>query len=211
MQPGDRMVVPNDTFWMAGGVTGNHLRDIVFQIDGTLKWSNNQTAWPRTPPTPEGKVAECWYLETIDNVTFTSSGTGTLDGNGEGWWGYWNYLIIGENRPRMLHVEDAGDLLIENIVFRQSPYWNVYIHDANGVEIRNSAVEVHRDNATWHDLDDLGELSLSFLPLFTLRMHCHRWLFRFLSGGMFAGIACSQAPSIRMGLILLGQMSMSMM
>lgn len=79
LQPGDTLLVPNSTFHVAGGITGGNLTDITLQIDGTLKWDNNQTAWPRAPG---GRVHECFYLETVDNLTITSSGTGTLDGSG---------------------------------------------------------------------------------------------------------------------------------
>ena len=34
-----------------------------------------------------GDVLECFHLFNIENVTFTSSGVGTLDGQGEVWWG----------------------------------------------------------------------------------------------------------------------------
>jgi len=118
LSAGDTLLVPNETFWVQGGVVGYNLSSVVFQIDGTLKWSNNMTAWPRVPATPDGKVKECMYFETVDNITFTSSGTGTLDGNGEVWWGYISYLIIGENRPRIIHIEDGGGILFERILLR---------------------------------------------------------------------------------------------
>ena len=34
-----------------------------------------------------GDVLECFHLFNIENVTFTSAGVGTLDGQGEVWWG----------------------------------------------------------------------------------------------------------------------------
>lgn len=150
---GDTLLVPNGTFHVAGGVTGADLYDAVLRIDGTLKWNNNQTAWPRQA---DGRVLECWYLSNLNNVTFTSSGTGTLDGSGEGWWGYISYLLIGENRPRLLHIYNSSDLLVENLLLKQSPYWTFFANDVNGIEVRHSAVEVHRDNATDHDWYNMG-------------------------------------------------------
>ncbi len=79
LQPGDTLLVPNSTFHVAGGISGGNLTDNILQFDGTLKWNNNQTAWPRAPG---GRVMECFYLETVDNITITSSGTGTFDGSG---------------------------------------------------------------------------------------------------------------------------------
>lgn len=173
LAPGDTLLVPNETFWFNGGVEGYNISDVTFMIDGTLKWQNNQTAWPRFTPTPDGKVKECMYFENLDNVTFTSSGTGTLDGNGEPWWGYISYLIIGENRPRLLHIEDAGNLLVENLLLRQSPYWTFYAHDINGIEIRDSAIEVHRDNASYHDLDDIGAFNTDGFDIAGANVYVH--------------------------------------
>jgi hypothetical protein len=79
LRPGDTLLVPNATFHVAGGIAGGNLTDVTLQFDGTLKWNNNQTAWPRFP---NGRVQECFYLETVDNLTITSSGTGTFDGSG---------------------------------------------------------------------------------------------------------------------------------
>ena len=75
----------------------------------------------------QGDVLECISLYNIENVTFTSSGIGTLDGNGETWWwsfvdsktelesmikSRWGlpgigYLVRGENRPRLIEVKGS--------------------------------------------------------------------------------------------------------
>ena len=39
------------------------------------------------PMGEDGKVLNCMLLDRMDNVTLTSNGVGTLDGNGERWWG----------------------------------------------------------------------------------------------------------------------------
>ena len=45
-------------------------------------------------------IIECLHFFYIENVTFTSSGVGTLDGQGELWWGLpgIGYLVREENR-----------------------------------------------------------------------------------------------------------------
>lgn len=76
------------------------------------------------------------YFENLDDVTFTSSGVGTLNGNGKGWWGYISYLEIAENRPRLMNIYNSGNLLIENLYYLNSPYWTFYAHDILNLEIR---------------------------------------------------------------------------
>jgi hypothetical protein len=40
LRPGDTFFIPNNTFWMMGGVRANGLSYITFLIDGTLKVSS---------------------------------------------------------------------------------------------------------------------------------------------------------------------------
>ena len=78
----------------------------LWNIDGTIIFSNNMDEWPRES---NGDVFECIHFYNLENVTFTSSGVGTLDGQGETWWGLpgIGYLVRGENRPRLFNVEGS--------------------------------------------------------------------------------------------------------
>ena len=43
-------------------------------------------------------LQEAFFIANSTDVSLTSSGTGTLYGSGESWWGYIKYLLKGENR-----------------------------------------------------------------------------------------------------------------
>ena len=73
--PGDVFLVPNKTFKLMGGIRATGLRSVVIQIDGSLVFSDNIDDWPREE---DGDVLECLHFFDIDNVTFTSSGRGTV-------------------------------------------------------------------------------------------------------------------------------------
>ena len=89
LSPGDTLLFPNKTFFMVGGVVGDNLKDLVIQIDGTLLFSDDRETWPVDS---SGHVLECIYLTNLQNIKFTSSGEGTLDGNGKKWWGAIDFL-----------------------------------------------------------------------------------------------------------------------
>jgi polygalacturonase len=92
--------------------------------------------WPRFP----GKnVLHCMEFVNSTGLTITSSGTGTLEGNGATWWGFpgIGYLEHTENRPRLLQIVGANDTMIENIYFHNSPYWTFNGDKIDGLEIRN--------------------------------------------------------------------------
>ena len=65
------------------------LQNIVIQIDGTLSFTSDRETWPKNA---DGGVLECIYLTNVINMTLTSSGVGTLDGNGQEWWGAIQFL-----------------------------------------------------------------------------------------------------------------------
>ncbi len=50
LQQGDTLFFPPKLFFLMGGVKGTGLRNVTLQFDGILRFSDNQTAWPRDPP-----------------------------------------------------------------------------------------------------------------------------------------------------------------
>ena len=131
--------------------------------DGTIIFSNNINEWPRDGSGLSrvlslimdddwhlltGDVFECLHFYYIDNVTFSSAGVGTLDGQGELWWGlpgigylvreenrYWiptrtetnlwidTFISFSRFRPRLFRITDSKNILVENYYFLNSPYW----------------------------------------------------------------------------------------
>lgn len=86
---GQTLLIPNRTYYVVGGIVANNLKHVTFQLDGTLLFSDDRDTWPTDD---NGSVLECMTFNNIENVTFTSSGLGTFDGNGRKWWGAFKYL-----------------------------------------------------------------------------------------------------------------------
>jgi len=154
LKPGDTFLVPNMTFYTMGGIQAWDLDSVVIQLDGTLSFSDNMEDWPREE---NGDVLECISFFDIQNVTFTSSGVGTLDGNGETWWGLpgIGYLVRGENRPRLIEVKNSRDILFENWFFKNSPYWTFWVHGVDGLEVRFCEISAKRKDSDHHDIIDI--------------------------------------------------------
>jgi len=155
LQEGDIFLIPNKTFYLMGGIKAFNITSVVFQLDGTLLYSNDTRHWPK-----DSKKAplHCMQLNDISNVTFTSSGIGTFDGNGRKWWGIpgIGYLRYGKKRPHLLKVKHAQNLLFENLLFTDSPRWNLVVFDVNGLEVRYTDIYAkRRDKAIGHDLIEL--------------------------------------------------------
>ena len=170
LKPGDTLLIPNTTFWLMGGVYAQNIKHVVFQLDGTISYLDDMKNWPRDN---NGHVRECMMLEHIDNITFTSSGKGTFDGHGHVWWGAVEYLIIGENRPRLLHMHNSAQITIEHILFKNSPYWNVLLDDVADVIIRYSDVDARRTDLPYHDLFDLTAFNTDGFDVSGKNVHIH--------------------------------------
>ena len=152
--PGDIFIIPNKTFKLMGGIEARNLNSVVVQIDGTLLFSNDIENWPRLE---NNDVLECIHFYNLDNVTFTSKGVGTINGQGQKWWGIpgIGYLVRGENRPRLFNVESSKNILVENLLFKDSPYWTFWVHDVDGLEVRYCEISARRTDQDNHNLIDM--------------------------------------------------------
>ncbi|GAM22132.1 hypothetical protein SAMD00019534_053070 [Acytostelium subglobosum LB1] len=133
---------------MVGGIIAEGISDVIIRFEGTIIFTDNIDTWPRTA---NGQVLECFKFDNFNNVTLTSSGLGTLDGQGEAWWGLLGYAEYQENRPRMLSMGSCKSILLENLFFKNSPYWTVWIYDVDGLEIRYSHISNRRNDFDGHD------------------------------------------------------------
>lgn len=153
LKPGDVLVIPNRTYHVMGGIIARNLRDVTISIDGTLKFSERIDAWP-TSPDGTGGVLQCLFFDAPSNVTWTSAGEGTLDGQGAVWWGIpgVGYLERGENRPRIFQAQGSPkNLLVERLRFINSPYWTFWVDGVDGLEVRYSHIDNRRSpKATTH-------------------------------------------------------------
>jgi polygalacturonase len=155
LQAGDTLLFPSDTYHLMGGITGAGLADVTFQFDGEVVFSNNTHEWPRNE---NGDVLECFHFTNFTNAVFTSSGLGTLNGNGHRWWGLpgLGYLHYTENRPRLFNVENSKNILVENLLFLDSPYWTFWVHGVDGLEVRHSEISARRTTFENHSLVDMS-------------------------------------------------------
>ena len=151
---GDVFLIPNKTFHLMGGIKASGLQSVIFIIDGTLVFSNKLREWPRDG---DGRVLDSFHFYNFNNVTFTSNGKGTLDGNGERWWGIpgIGYLLRPEPKPRLFNIDDSSNILVEKILFIDSPDNTFWARRVKGLEVRYCDISARRTSIDDHDLIDL--------------------------------------------------------
>lgn len=168
--PGDVFFVPNKTYAVTGGIYAVGLKNVTFQFDGTLQFNNDRETWPTFE---DGSVMECIYLQDIEDIKITSSGKGTLDGNGKEWWGAIKFLKYQENRPRLVHIVNSKNVIVENMLFLNSPYWTFYAEHCDGMLIRYSDVSARWTNASEHTLLDLQAFNTDGFDVTGQNVHIH--------------------------------------
>jgi hypothetical protein len=188
MQRGDTFVIPAKKFHLMGGIQARDLADITIRIDGSLEFGSTVLnaekyvdRWPRRGPGKKASVLECLQFTNISNVSFTSTAEGTLNGEGEKWWGIpgIGYLRWQENRPRLLTIINSTNILVENIFFRDSPYWTFLAQTVSNLEIRYSRVDNQRLPDDGHDPVDITAFNTDGFDMDTCDNvwihHCSVW------------------------------------
>jgi len=51
---------------------------------------------------------------------------GVIDGQGEVWWNMWRQRALKFTRPHLLEFMHSREILISNVVFKNSPFWNIH-------------------------------------------------------------------------------------
>jgi Glycosyl hydrolases family 28 len=165
---------PNHTFYFVYGIQARHVENAIMQIDGILRFQrvhdNHHIQHHDIQPESFFPFPACITIEQSRNVTLTSSGSssaaadssikqqqqqqqhqsrGIIDGQGWQWWGLpgIGYLQTVEHRPRLLRFNLTQDLLIENLILRDSPYHTLFLDTVNRVEIRHVSIVARRTGA----------------------------------------------------------------
>ncbi len=54
-----------------------------------------------------------------------------------------------------MHIHNSKNLLVDNLYFKDSPYWNFDASDVRNLEIRFTNVSARRTNIDYHDMFDM--------------------------------------------------------
>ena len=153
-------VVPSHTTLLVPH--GVMLRGTETDADNIHVWPTQKTVeWPSKPcmSCPYacgggcGPAKRAWLL--IQNATnVTVRGGGTLHGGGHWWWCARadnerkgvppqcasKFLLQEMCPPRMIHVLDSSDILLENMQIMWSPFWTTHVQFSNNVEVNNVSI-----------------------------------------------------------------------
>lgn len=141
---GGVIVVPEGTY-LSGALffkPGTHL---YLQENATLKGSDDINNFPIAETRMEGQNLK--YFSALINVegvnSFTLSGKGTINGNGERYWkSFWlrrnvipKCTNMDELRPRLIYISHCNDVQLSGVRLVNSPFWTTHIYKSNNVKL----------------------------------------------------------------------------
>jgi hypothetical protein len=114
-----------------------NITNVTIQLDGTLNaWVGDESKWPT------GKTGGVLsFISFINNTGLILHGNGVINGNGYMWW--WNVIVSGrDNRPDLIDIYIAKDLLIDGITLLNSPQYHLMIKECLNVTVKNVLIHV---------------------------------------------------------------------
>ncbi len=147
---GGTVIIPAGTF-LSGSIFLKAGVNLHLDKDAVLKGTTNVADYPKMKTRIEGHFEE-WLpaLVNADGVDHLRiDGEGTLDGSGQPFWdAFWTKIGADKNtknldvpRPRLVFIENARDVEVKGLHFKDSGFWNLHIYKCDGVMIEGLDVK----------------------------------------------------------------------
>lgn len=78
-----------------------------------------------------------------------------------------------EDRPRLLKVDRSTNIIIENLIFQDSPYHTIYLESVQDVIVRHVSVVARRTHADGHTVLDLSAFNTDGIDVSGSNIHVH--------------------------------------
>jgi polygalacturonase len=161
---GGTVVVPTGVF-VSGSIFLKPGVNLCVEKGGVLKGSQNTNDYPWIDTRIAGLEMK-WpaALVNADGVTnLQLTGEGTIDGSGERWWHeYWATRAAEPNdidphfkvgRPRLVHIIRSKNIVVRDLLFKDSAFWNLQLTYCDGIEVNHLTVRAPSGAASSDGID----------------------------------------------------------
>ncbi|KAG8375090.1 hypothetical protein BUALT_Bualt10G0064200 [Buddleja alternifolia] len=74
---------------------------------------------------PGGRYMSFLHGDGLHDVIITGE-NGTIDGQGLVWWNMWRQRTLRFTRPNLIELMNSRSIIISNVIFKNSPFWNIH-------------------------------------------------------------------------------------
>lgn len=147
--------------WLTGSfVLISHLT-LRLDRDALILGSTNSDDWPVIDPLPSygrgrelpgGRHQSLIYGRNLTDVIITGD-NGTIDGQGSVWWNWFRDETLNYTRPHMIELIDSKEVVISNLTFLDSPFWNIHPVYCSQVIVQNVTILAPLDSPNTDGID----------------------------------------------------------
>ncbi|MED6144506.1 hypothetical protein PIB30_016353 [Stylosanthes scabra] len=150
---GAKLFVPAGQ-WLTGSFDLISHLTLWLDKDAVILGSTNFDDWPIVDPLPSyGRGRELpgerhkslIYGYNLTDVIITGN-NGTIDGQGSIWWSRFRNKTLDYTRPHLVELMNSSRVLISNLTFLNSPFWNIHPVYCSHVTVQN--VTIHAPSSS---------------------------------------------------------------
>lgn len=126
-----------------------------------IKATQVTESWPLIAPLPSygrgrerpgGRYMSFIHGDGLNDVVITGE-NGTIDGQGEIWWNMWRQGTLQYTRPSLIEFMHSRDIIISNVIFQNSPFWNIHPVYCSNVVVRFVTILAPSDSPNTDGID----------------------------------------------------------
>ncbi|KAM7525861.1 hypothetical protein LguiA_015763 [Lonicera macranthoides] len=126
-----------------------------------IKATQDTTFWPlvaalpsygRGRERPGGRYMSFIHGDGLHDVIITGE-NGTIDGQGDVWWNMWRQRTLQFTRPNLVEFMNSRSIIISNVIFKNSPFWNIHPVYCSNVVIRYITILAPADSPNTDGID----------------------------------------------------------
>lgn len=126
-----------------------------------IKATQDTQHWPLIEPLPSygrgreragGRYMSFIHGDGLRDVVITGE-NGTIDGQGGVWWNMWREGTLQYTRPNLVEFMHSRSIIISNVIFRNSPFWNIHPVYCSNVVIRYLTILAPADSPNTDGID----------------------------------------------------------
>ncbi|XP_064960096.1 probable polygalacturonase [Musa acuminata AAA Group] len=147
--------------WLTGAFNVTSHMTLFLAKDAVIKATQDTSNWPLIDPLPSygrgrelpgGRYMSLIHGNGLRDVIITGE-NGTIDGQGEMWWNMWRKKTLRFTRPNLLELMHSTDVIISNVVFQDSPFWNIHPVYCSNVVVKNVTILAPYDSPNTDGVD----------------------------------------------------------
>ncbi|KAE8723236.1 FBD-associated F-box protein [Hibiscus syriacus] len=156
---GAKLFVPAGR-WLTGSF--NLISHLTLWLDkDALSLFHTSDDWPLVDPVPSyGRGRELpgarhqslIYGRNLTDVIITGD-NGTIDGQGSVWWNWFRSKTLNYTRPHLVELMNSTGVVISNLTFLNSPFWNIHPVYCSRVTVQNVTIMAPLDSPNTDGVD----------------------------------------------------------